>query len=237
MRHRLFSYNEISYRYQQPKDEFYYPKLRYQDDVNRQMSKDDDDLTDEERAKLDNAQSIWTRAQGVHAQKCMNTYKDLVDNYGVAREVARTILPVALMTEILVKGNARTWLHFLKLRVAKDAQSEIRDLADAIVKVIAPRIPSTWETFMNCDVNNTDIQGTWMDAIAEINDAGNYLINEVTGSLHYNSKMHFRDIIRRHGIIGKRKTKSFIELLVNMKILSSPLDENEMKIILTKPTE
>jgi thymidylate synthase ThyX len=232
MRHRLFSYNEISYRYQQPKDEFYYPKLRYQDDVNRQMSKDDNDLTDEERAKLDNAQSIWTQAQGVHAQKCMTVYKDLVDNYGVAREVARTILPVALMTEILVKGNARTWLHFLKLRVAKDAQSEIRDLADAIVKIIAPRIPSTWETFMNCDVDNTDIQGTWMDAIAEIN-----ISNIINGCGELIDETGFREIIRRHGIIGKRKTNSFIELLTNMQMIGVPLDEEQMKIILTKPTE
>ena len=67
---------------------------------------------------------------------------------------------------------------------------------NAIAQVIAPRIPTTWKTFTDCDIDNTDIPGTWMKAISEINV--NSIINSC-GELH--DETGFREIIRRHGII------------------------------------
>jgi thymidylate synthase (FAD) len=227
-RHRLFSYNEISYRYQQPKDEFYYPEVRFQDDNNRQMSKDAADLTEEEKQKLKDISSCWIKSQpsswdynnwngGGEGVTIHDNYKTLVDKYGVAREVARTILPVSLMTEWIMTGNARTWLHFLKLRSAKDAQKEIRDLADAISKVIEPRIPTTFATFIDCDVNNVDLPGSTIDAIAEINSRTDTA-----------SKM--KEILDKHGIKGKRKIDEFIAILKRLNIISKWSDEEISKL-------
>lgn len=227
-RHRLFSYNEVSYRYQQPKDEFYYPEVRFQDDNNRQMSKNNEDLTDEEKTKLNNAQEKWTDIQ--QNKSIWNDYKDLVNDCGVAREVARTILPVSIMTEFIMTGNARTWLHFLKLRSAKDAQKEIRDLADAISKVIEPRIPTTFETFMDCEVNNLDLPGSTIKCIAELNifmyDNCNICSSEA------------RDIMHKHGIKGKRKITEFVKLLHTLEIseiIERIGGDENMKILLENP--
>jgi thymidylate synthase (FAD) len=224
-RHRLFSYNEISYRYQQPKDEFYYPEVRFQDDANRQMSKDAADLTTEEKSM---SKSTWRKSQPsnysynnwggepLRGQPTIHdNYKNLVDEYGVAREVARTILPVSLMTEWIMTGNARTWLHFLKLRSAKDAQKEIRDLADAISKVIEPRIPTTFATFIDCDVNNLDLPGSTINAIAEFN-------SRVSKDDLVEPEI-IKVILDKHGIKGKRKIDEFIAILRSLNI-NTPLD-------------
>jgi thymidylate synthase (FAD) len=229
MRHRLFSYNEVSYRYQQPKDEFYYPEVRFQDDTNRQMSKDDSDLTEEEKANLENQQGEWRHGTNGISNQLFDDYKSYVDDSGVAREVARTILPQALMTEMLMKGNARTWLHFLKLRMEIGAQKEIRDLANAIALVIEPRIPTTFATFTDCDINNMDLPGSIVIAISNINGSG--CINEC-GEL--TDPVAFRTMIRSQGIIGKRKITSFIDTLAKLNILHT-WTEKDMEIILAKP--
>lgn len=235
MRHRLFSYNEVSYRYTQPKEEFFYPDIRFQDDANRQMSKNPEDMTDEEKNAMKEANHTWEGAQEVLLDDCWITYEELT-KMGVAREVARTILPVSLMTEILVKGNLRTFLHFLKLRLEKDAQSEIRDLADAIAKCIAPRVPTTWATFIDCDVNHLDIPGTWLEAISCVNYHN--CINEC-GEL-VEAKC-FRICMNNNGIKGKRKINQFVDILKRMNILHVPITDEQWKELYAKrdsePTE
>lgn len=223
MRHRLFSYNEISYRYQQPKEEFYYPDVRFQDDINRQMSKDNNNLSEEEKAKLIEINDGWSAITSKTIASNWMDYKDMVDNNGVAREVARTILPVSLMTEILVKGNARTWLHFLKLRLEKDAQSEIRDLAEAIVKLIEPRIPTTWKTFMDYDINNLDLSGPQVKCIAEINTSN--CINECGKLVDIE---RYNKILKSHGITGGRKITEFLDILEKLHILCPGLHTNNL---------
>ena len=63
-------------------------------------------------------------------------YKDMLDN-GVAREQARLVLPFgACYYEAIVQMNARSLQNFLALRRSGDAQSEIRDYADAIYAIV-----------------------------------------------------------------------------------------------------
>jgi thymidylate synthase (FAD) len=151
-----------------------------------------------------------------NTNECWEDYKEMVNEKGVAREVARTILPVSIMTEWIMTGNARTWLHFLKLRSANDAQKEIRDLADAISKVIEPRIPTTFATFIDCDVNNLDLPGSTIGAIAEINS------RTYTGIM--------KEILDKHGIKGKRKIDEFIAILKRLNIISELSDEDVSKL-------
>lgn len=228
MRHRLFSFNEISYRYQQPKEEFHYPNIRIQDDQNRQMSKDDENLTEEEEQQIKIATGEWKYTQNNGAQQCWNTYSELVNNKNVSREVARTILPQALMTEMLIKGNARTWLHFLSLRLDDGAQQEIKDLADAISKLIEPRIPVTFKTFLDCDINNLDLPGSYVDCIAQINLMGwinntNELINPASVKL---SMITF-------GITGARQISKLIDTMGRLRGSSIIISDDSMKILLS----
>lgn len=79
----------------------------------------------------------------VYVGICENAYKTFVDTYGIPAEDARFILPNATETQVVMTMNFRSWLHFLKLRTAKEAQWEIKYVAEVIysmLKVISPEV-------------------------------------------------------------------------------------------------
>ena len=67
----------------------------------------------------------------------------LVD--GVSKEDARSILPQNSMTTMYVAGNFQAWIDFLKLRVSKHAQSEIRQVAIYIWSTLAVNFPLVFD--------------------------------------------------------------------------------------------
>ncbi len=66
---------------------------------------------------------------------------------GVARELARMVLPVATYSQMYWKGNLHNLFHFLNLRCDSHAQYEIRVYADAILNLIRPYVPWAVEAF------------------------------------------------------------------------------------------
>jgi len=58
-----------------------------------------------------------------------------------ARQTARAVLPNATETKIVVTGNARAWRHFIELRAAPSADTEIRRLAVAVLRVLQAEAP------------------------------------------------------------------------------------------------
>jgi thymidylate synthase (FAD) len=66
---------------------------------------------------------------------------------GVARELARTVLPVSFYTEVYWKQNLWNLFHLLKLRTDSHAQYETRMVADAMYDLIEPRFPAACEAF------------------------------------------------------------------------------------------
>jgi len=131
-RHRTWSYNEISRRYTEINMEFYTPaKLRIQAETNRQASVMKDDFED---AAL--------RAQiAAHHEESLKLYNQLLDA-GVCREQARGVLPQNMMVTFWGTVDLSNLLHFLELRDSEHAQSEIREYAKAIKKLIKPLIPN-----------------------------------------------------------------------------------------------
>ncbi len=129
MRHRMHSYNEISYRYVTVKTEFYRPlQWRLQDTVNKQSSHgalEDTSVTE----MYDNAIRV-----------AYDTYEKMLAA-GVCREQARAILPVATYTEFIFTTNLHALMHFLKLRMGNGAQSEIRSFAKALLALALPHFP------------------------------------------------------------------------------------------------
>lgn len=138
-RHRIgVSYNEISMRYSEAKDEFYLPAMwREQDSVNKQGSTLG--LDDRVQAECDKALEYQCRA-------AMHTYRSMVDR-GVAREMARMVLPVNLYTEWYWTVNARSLMNFLRLRLDGHAQWETRQYAEAILPFFKEYMPVTAEAF------------------------------------------------------------------------------------------
>lgn len=59
-----------------------------------------------------------------------------------ARQTARSVLPNAAETKIVVSGNARAWRHFLEMRGSASAEAEIRALAIAVLKVLQEEAPN-----------------------------------------------------------------------------------------------
>ena len=129
MRHRMNSYNEISYRYVEVQDEFYIPTdWRFQDQNNRQAS----------HGAFQNAElTAHYRVQVIAALK---SYHDLLAA-GVCREQARGILPVCIYTQFIFTCNLHSLMHFLKLRLSPGAQHEIKVYAKGMLELAEPYFP------------------------------------------------------------------------------------------------
>lgn len=121
LRHRSFSFQEFSQRYAQSTN-FILRECREQDESNRQNSinlEDGDPLT-----------SWWIEAQDEVLGVVMKRYEKALE-HGIAKEVARTILPEGLtMSKMYMQGSVRSWLHFIQVRDDEGvAQKEVVDVA------------------------------------------------------------------------------------------------------------
>jgi thymidylate synthase (FAD) len=140
-RHRVGSFNEFSMRYARATDDFYVPEP---EDVRSQVGKPgaysfepvSDELAETTREEL---RAVYDTAY--------ETYQRLVEQ-GVARELARAVLPVGAYTEFFWTVNARSLMNFVSLRAAETAQREIRRYADAAETFLAQRMPVTYDAFI-----------------------------------------------------------------------------------------
>lgn len=74
------------------------------------------------------------------------SYKKMLSQ-GIKPQIARNILPTALKTEIVMTANFREWIHFLKLRTAKDAHPQIQEVANQVLKMLKKNAPLLVEDF------------------------------------------------------------------------------------------
>jgi thymidylate synthase (FAD) len=153
VRHRTFRLNEMSGRYVQLPSEFYIPsKWRAQDQKNKQGSVEQGDwnpktdfVVDTYQTKDLNATDLVNHITG----ECYNAYEALL-KAGVARELARMVLPVNIYTEIYVNCDVRNLMHFFNLRLAPTAQWEIRQFAGAMFQIFEQLYPwsaEAWRKF------------------------------------------------------------------------------------------
>jgi len=129
MRHRTFSYNEVSARYTQLPSDFFTPDvLPTQAKGNKQMS--GDGVVDQD----------WLVVIKQHQDSAYSLYSELLDA-GVSREYARTVLPVSIMTRFYCTVDLHNLFHFLRLRLHAHAQKEIREVAEQMLALIEPLAP------------------------------------------------------------------------------------------------
>ena len=74
-------------------------------------------------------------------------YLDLIDR-GLAKELARCVLPMGTFTQFYWTVNARSLMNFVSLRAAETAQLEIRRYAEAVESFLAELMPVTYEAFV-----------------------------------------------------------------------------------------
>jgi thymidylate synthase (FAD) len=143
-RHRVGSFNEFSMRYAKASDDFYVPEP---DDVRTQVGKPGSYSFEPVDAEL--AQTTREELQAVY-EHAYETYERLVEQ-GVARELARAVIPVGAYTEFYWTVNARALMNFVSLRAAETAQREIRRYAEAVERLFAEKMPITHAAFVAND--------------------------------------------------------------------------------------
>ena len=147
MRHRIASYNEESGRYRELSPVFYIP------DQSRKLIQIGKtgayDFVDGTSDQFSGSVAAMKRAY----EAAYVEYKNMLD-LGIAREVARTVLPVGLYSSMYVTMNARALMNFLSLRTKHEGshfpsypQREIEMVAEKMEEIWAGLMPLTYAAF------------------------------------------------------------------------------------------
>lgn len=153
MRHRTWSYNEISRRYTDANIEFYEPKMfRMQHTSNRQASTEVlvNPLVKADSVSGGNRIDYLVRS---HHRNSLRLYNELIIN-NVCREQARGVLPQNTYTEYYGTANLNNIMKFVELRSHDGAQWEIQRVARAVVDITQDLFPITTKAFI--ERRNTD---------------------------------------------------------------------------------
>lgn len=136
---QLHGWNEISGRYVMlSRDDVYCPGLwREQSANNKQGS--DGDLPDH----------VQQQCRDIYEQYCDDLYEkyDKLIELGVAKEQARILLPLSVMTEVIWTCSLQAAINFVELRTDPHAQQEVRDFALVIQKILEEHFPISLEAF------------------------------------------------------------------------------------------
>jgi len=134
LRHRSFTYQEFSQRYQDVshiREDIPLPALRRQDTKNRQNSIDDIDPITQQNFEIDMRK---------HFDAGIDLYKKML-HAGIAKECARFVLPLATPTKLYMTGSVRSWIHYIDLRSAHGTQKEHMDIAIACKDIFIKEFP------------------------------------------------------------------------------------------------
>jgi thymidylate synthase (FAD) len=151
VRHRTASLNEYSARYSVITDEFYIPEpqnLKPQSTTNKQGRAGE--LDDIQRQHIiDDMLGAWDYNYEL--------YERHINDFGLARETARAILPVGGYTECYWKANLKNFLHMARLRMDSHAQWEIQEFARAMYELARPLFPLACEAFEDYAVGSVKV--------------------------------------------------------------------------------
>ena len=134
IRHRSMSFSVFSLRYSEAKPVFWVPS---DDRPLVQVGK----ALDYRREKGDDEQAELARsAHRMMAEDAWDDYQGMIE-FGIANEVARTVLPNSIYSPFWATGNLRSWLHFVGIRNDPHAQREVREAAEKVENIIGERWP------------------------------------------------------------------------------------------------
>ena len=131
------SWNEMSGRYVKFDNDIYFPESWRGVPEGSVKQGSGGDLEDQ-----DLVNDVYSDAVCI----ALASYKELL-NMGVCKEQARLVLPASLLTECWWTTSLQAVLHFLDLRLAKDAQSEIRSFAEEVESLVRRSFPATYKAW------------------------------------------------------------------------------------------
>ena len=193
VRHRTANINEYSLRYSEARDEFYYPdpeNIQFQSALNKQgrMSEVPEDL--KQKVK-DYFKEISERSFAIYAE---------LNEAGIARELARSVLPVNLYTEWYWKNDLHNLLHFIGLRSDSHAQYEIRVFSDAMAESVKAVAPFAWEAYQDYVVQGMRFSRVEQSLLEQtlpervIDDINEDVAYQLTATLHSNKPRDEADL-------------------------------------------
>lgn len=140
IRHRHFSYSQLSQRYC---DQFDFMAIYPQVILDHpHLTRLADDAVDAVRDAYD---SLTDGLEEVFAgREDMNK----TQRRKAARQAARCVLPNATETRIVVTGNYRAWRHFIAMRATEHADVEIREVAVAVLRKLQQLAPNVFDDFV-----------------------------------------------------------------------------------------
>ena len=164
VRHRTASLNEYSGRYSIMSDDFYEPSEEYiqpQSKFNNQGRGGEMPDTWKDRYK---------QIINDITYKCQVAYKLLIgegslSHGGLARELARIVLPVSNYTECYWKMDLHNFFHFCCLRMDDHAQQEIQDYAKVMYEMVKPEVPIAAEAFEDYSLNSISLSKIEMNVL------------------------------------------------------------------------
>jgi thymidylate synthase (FAD) len=140
MRHRIASYNEESGRYRELQPVFYVPaRERQLVQIGKPGHYEFLDGTDEQHA-------LVTKETRHLCEEAYAAYQRMLDA-GIAREVARIVLPLTIYSSMYVTMNARALMNFLSLRT-KRPDSRFPSFPQREIEMVAERMEELWATRM-----------------------------------------------------------------------------------------
>lgn len=138
LRHRSFTFQELSQRYAVSEDFIQNSQARMQDTKNRQNSLYTDDIS---------VQNWFEGAQRRLVTEAKFLYSSALEK-GIAKECARVFLPEGLtMSRLYMNGTLRSWLHYIAIRTDVSTQAEHRQVALQCAKIIEEQFPNVMEAF------------------------------------------------------------------------------------------
>ena len=138
LRHRSFTFQEFSQRYQDVshiREDIPLPELRSQDEKNRQNSIDDVDPAIVEK---------YNKKMRAQFDASIDLYKSMLHD-GIAKECARFVLPLSTPTRLYMTGSVRSWIHYINLRSAHGTQKEHIDVVEEVRKIFKEQFPTVAE--------------------------------------------------------------------------------------------
>jgi len=193
VRHRTANINEYSLRYSEARDEFYTPDpehIQFQSALNKQGRKGEVPAEMKQKV-LDYFNEISERSFAMYTE---------LNEAGVARELARAILPVNLYTEWYWKNDLHNLLHFIGLRSDSHAQYEIRVFSDAMAESVKAVAPFAWEAYQDYMVKGMRFSRIEQSLLEKnlpervIDDIGEDIAYQLTATLHANKPREDADL-------------------------------------------
>ncbi len=193
VRHRTANINEYSLRYSEARDEFYFPDpehIQFQSALNKQGRMGEVPVELKQKV-LDYFKEISERSFAMYSE---------LNEAGVARELARSLLPVNLYTEWYWKNDLHNLLHFIGLRSDSHAQYEIRVYSDAMAESVRKVAPFAWEAFQDYVVKGMRFSRIEQSLLEKqlpprvVDDISEDIAYQITATMHKNKPRDEADL-------------------------------------------